>query len=100
MRSSCCPTDSDQSELVAFARWLREERSFNLQRSLLSQSLCTDALEQLGSDSLRSAPWPRLDIAACVRYASRLLPHLALSHADLRESARRMLEWLRTKRLL
>ena len=89
-----------RTSAAPFAEWLRDELCLDLDRRLLCQSLCEDALEQLHARTPDEAPWSELNIAACVRYTSRVLPHLRLGQRELHEAAAQLLAWLAQAGLL
>lgn len=74
--------------------YLRTRRGFAMEKMLLGQSLCIDALEQLRCATVEDAPWSALDLYACVQYTARQLPYLELAARDLGEVAQAFLDWL------
>ncbi|MBN1652614.1 MAG: hypothetical protein JXA30_02440 [Deltaproteobacteria bacterium] len=89
-------------EIVAapFVYWLRTEIGWPLEKLLLGQSLCIDALKLLGSRSVEEARWESLNIESCMQYTARQLPCLDLAVSNLRDTTDKFLDWLSRRGLL
>ncbi len=98
-RDDRCPDCAREEAVAPFVVWLREGGA-PMERLLLGQSLCADALEQLHSPSIVNADWDKLDILACLQYTSRQLPYPDLENRDLRAVGYQFLDFLRENRLL
>jgi hypothetical protein len=89
-----------EAEAGHFVYWLRTEKRWPLDKLLLGQSLCIDALKSLESLSIDTVPWQNLDIVSCIRYTARQLPCLDLTQRDLRDTAVEFIGWLSSQGLL
>ncbi len=90
----CCPDCARDEAVAPFVGWLREGGA-PMEKLLLGQSLCADALERLKNASIVHADWDKLDILACLRRTSRQLPCLDLGYRDLRTIGYHLLDFLR-----